>query len=215
MNKPQKLIIFFAVLFVLSLVFICSIFNGIIVLDHSAETPGDGALVTWKGYNYVQCFGEYHEGKRIAKTNNGSYLKEVEEDPSHTFIVIRSFLDQQLLVREDYSIPTSGNITAVFWNKEKISDERFCEAVVQILSVAKTDFEYETDAIFALKENQHMRQLYVCYDDCPIGTDFKGYLGKVDNKWVITTELPDKDNNTVKCYTIPQEYHALLNEYLT
>lgn len=223
LNKSKKWRwIFLSILCILFLIVVL-IYNGVIITDHSAQEAVEGAVVTWKGNSYNYCSGEYHEGKRIAKTNEGSYLKEVEEDPTHTFIVIRSFLDQQLLVRDDYIIPTTGDVTAVFWNREKINNKDFCEAVMKIESVASTDFKYETDGIFQLKDGQQMRRLYFCYEDCPIGTDFKGYMGKVNDKWVITTKISDDQNNpdgspkpyTVECYTIPSEYHEILDKYLT
>ena len=36
-------------------------------------------------------------------------INEVKEDPTHTFIVLRSFLDQWLLVQEDYVIPSNSD----------------------------------------------------------------------------------------------------------
>lgn len=73
--------------------------NGIIVFDHSGQRRGEG--VFWNGSMYILCSGEYSEGKTIAKTEDGWRINEVKEDDSHTFIVMRSFLDQYLLVKED------------------------------------------------------------------------------------------------------------------
>ena len=96
--------------------------NGIIVFDHSGVRRGEG--VYWNNALYVPASGEYSEGKTIAKTNDGWQINEVEEDDTHTFIVMRSFLDQSLLVREDYEIPRSGEITTLFWNGKDISVRR-------------------------------------------------------------------------------------------
>ena len=108
--------------------------NGIIVLDHSAQRRGDG--VYWQGSLYVPCSGEYSEGKTIAKTEAGWHINEVKEDPSHTFIVLRSFLDQSLLVKEDYQIPTEGSVTSVVWGKQKIIDK-----VMEILEATHDEVE--------------------------------------------------------------------------
>ena len=42
-------------------------------------------------------------------TTIGLRINEIAEDPTHTFIVLRSFMDQWLLVREDYIIPADGS----------------------------------------------------------------------------------------------------------
>ena len=93
------------------LVVVLLIANGIIVFDHSGVRRGEG--VYWNNTLYVLCSGEYAEGKTIAKTNDGWQINEVEEDDTHTFIVMRSFLDDSLLVREDYDIPNSREITTL------------------------------------------------------------------------------------------------------
>lgn len=195
--------------------------TGVLLFDRSAERQGEG--VYWNGVVYQPCAGEYTEGKTIAKTTDGSRINEVEEDDTHTFIVLRSFLDQYLLVREDYAIPSSGEITTVFWNGEEIADAAFRDAVTAILSVAETDMEYVTDGIYQLTGGQHMRPLFVGYQNCPIGTEFKGYMGQINGQWVITTDIADDRTNvdgspkscTVGCYTIPPTYHEILNQYLS
>ena len=117
--------------------------NGIIVFDHSAQRRGEG--VYWKGSLYVPCSGEYSEGKTIAKTEDGWHINEVKEDPSHTFIVLRSFLDQSLLVKEDYQIPTEGSVTSAVWGKRKITDEEFLKTISELISQATSDYSYETE----------------------------------------------------------------------
>ena len=83
--------------------------SGILVFDHSAQRGFENS-VTWKGHTYVEySYSGYHEGKTVAKTTDGFRINEIKEDPTHTFIVLRSFLDQWLLVREDYTIPTDGS----------------------------------------------------------------------------------------------------------
>lgn len=220
MHKAKKTLRILGMLFLCAAVlFVFAVYRGVIVFDHSAERGFENS-VTWKGHTYISCVAAYHEGKTIAKTTDGWEINEVKEDPSHTFIVLRSFLDQHLLVLEDYAIPTLGKVTAAFWNGEKIVDAAFCEAVTQIVLTAKTDFTYQTDAIFQLTDQQHMRTLFFCYEDCPIGTEFKGYMGKVDGRWVITTEIQSYDRSlsepqTVACYTIPQEYYSVLEPYFS
>lgn len=186
--------------------------NGIIVFDHSGVRRGEG--VYWNDVLYVPASGEYSEGKTIAKTNDGWQINEVEEDDTHTFIVMRSFLDQSLLVREDYDIPKSGEITALFWNGKAIADEEFIRAVTEILARVEANFEYFTDGIFQLKDNQHMRLLCAGYDGCPIATEYIGYMGTVDGTWYLTVGQPVSEG-AITCYAIPEMYIDILSRYLS
>ncbi len=193
--------------------------KGVIVFDHSAIRRGEG--VYWKAVLYMPCSGEYTEGKTIAKTGDGWKINEVEEDDTHTFIVLRSFLDQYLLVREDYEIPVSGNITTAFWGDEAIYDREFCELVEDILRYAKSDFQYETEGLFQRTDEQEMETLYVGYEGCPIGTEYMGYMGKIHGTWYITTRIDSEQRGEdgapkpyqVWCYTIPEKYIELLEVF--
>ncbi len=192
-----------------------------VVLDHSAEFSG-GTLI-YRGESYVSCSGRYSEGKTIAKTGTGDWrVNEVDEDDSHTFVVVRSFLDQELYVRADYLIPKSGKISIAHWGTKSITDAEFCSALEDILSNAKTDYEYMTDAIFTRSDSQIMRDIYVGYGECPIATEYIGYLGTVNGKWYITTEISHDSYNPdgspkqykVSCYTIPDQYAEILSSCL-
>ncbi len=82
------------------------LFNtGIIVLDHSAVYKGE--IVEWKGKTYVVSGStNYTEGKKVlAKTTDGWQVIEVEEDPTHNAIVLRSFIDNFFYVAVDYEFP--------------------------------------------------------------------------------------------------------------
>lgn len=102
-NKPiMKRII------IISICLGCVIFylfsSGIIVLDNSAVYKGE--IVEWKGKTYVVSGStNYTEGKRIAKTKDGWSINEVEEDPTHNAIVLRSFIDNFFYVAVDYEFP--------------------------------------------------------------------------------------------------------------
>lgn len=221
MVKKKKLRPLIVIALVGSVLIALLVAKGVIVFDNSAERRGEG--VYWNEVLYVLCSGEYTEGKTIAKTKDGSRINEVEEDNTHTFIVIRSFIDQNFLVRDDYQIPTSGTITTAFWNEKAIKDEAFYDIISEILEEAVTDFEYETDGIYQLNDKQKMRSLYVGYDDCPIATSYIGYLGMVDGTWYITTEISSDQYNVngspkpymVSCYTIPEEYIEILEDYFS
>ena len=216
----KSLILLLALAVVILAVAALLIAQGVIVFDRSGQRRGEG--VYWNGGLYMPASGEYTEGRTIAKTEDGWQINEVEEDSSHTFVVLRSFLDQSLLVRDDYEIPNSGEITCVFWDGKKIEDEMFCDTIADILSRASGDFSFVTEAIYQSNDTQNMKVLYVGYEGCPIGTEYIGYLGTVEGSWCITTTIsPDQHNSdgspkpyTVWCYTIPVEYEDILDNYM-
>ena len=186
--------------------------SGVFVFDRSAIVHMEG--MTWKGQDYSIVSGEYTEGRTIAKSKNGWKINEVKEDPSRTFVVARSFLDQHLYVSDDYTVPTSGKITKVCWNGEYIENEEFLQALTQIDSARTTSFDYETEAIFVLNDSQRMKQLYFAYENCPVATVNKGWLGKIDGEWVITTYISSNQKSyTVGCYSITDKYLQILEKY--
>ena len=188
--------------------------DGVFVSDHSAEYTG--SKLTWDGKTYSASAGDYTEGRIIAKTEDGWDIHEVKEDPDHHFLVVRSFLDQQLFVSDDYTVPESGNLTTASWNGTYITDPDFLKAISEIQAQKNTSFMYATEGITSYTDDQRMRSLYVAYENCPVATIFAGYLGKVNDRWVITTEIeqvPYPQPYTVGCYVIPNEYVSLLEEY--
>ena len=66
-----------------------------------------------------------------------------------------------------------------------------------------------------------MKSIYFAYEDCPIATEYKGYLGKINGKWAITTYISSDQRHPngspkpylVGCYSIPEEYTSTLEKY--
>ena len=193
--------------------------KGILVFDYSAVRRGEG--VEWNGVFYEGCSAEYTEGKTIAKTKDGFNINEVVEDESHTFIVLRSFLDQYLLVREDYEIPTSGKINILFIKGEQIKDKEFIEAFTNILENKTSSFKYETDEEFEWNNNEQMKLVRVGYENCPIATSTVGYLGTVEGKWHFVEKNVKYDDylydelthTTVTYYPIEEKYHKIIEKH--
>lgn len=219
LSKPT--IICLCLFFVIPLGILVLLWNsGVFVFDHTAKVGFEGMV--WNNKNYSTISGEYTEGRTIAKSDDGGWkINEVKEDPSHTFIVARSFFDQYLYVSDDYTVPTSGKVTKVCWNGEYIENKEFIQALTKIDSAKTTSFDYETEAIFILNDNQRMKQLYFAYENCPVATVSKGWLGKINGKWVITTYISSDQNNKdgsprpymVGCFSIPDKYSQILEKY--
>lgn len=194
--------------------------SNLFVSDHSAIIYGDG--FKWKGVRYTEYAGSYTEGKTLAMDpDKTTIIEEVKEDPSHIFLVKRSFLDQYLCVRNDYIIPTDGEITAVCWDNKKITDPLFCRVFSEIYLNDGETFTYETDNIHFLSETQKMKDVYLCYDGCPVGTNFAGYMGKVNDIWVFADKLievkSDNESQDISyraiCKIVPEEYIPLFKKH--
>ena len=193
--------------------------NGAFILIRTADA--NLQHTTWNGKEYSPIGGKCTEGRTIARGQDSWVIDAVKEDPTHTFIVVRSFLDDHLFVADDYTVPTAGELTTVSWDDTYISDPLFLEAVSKIEEEKTTSFTYQTEAIFMHTENQFMEELYYAYENCPVATNFMGYMGKVNGEWVITTEISQDTRNEdgsaklypVSCYRIPSQYWDILSEY--
>lgn len=194
-------------------------YNDGCVIDYSARLYGFEGM-NWNGRSYSMIQGRYTEGKTIAKSEDGDWrINEVKEDPTHTFLVARSFLANYLYVADDYEIPTSGEITTVCWNGVYIDDKDFLKAMNEIDAIKTATFDYETDANFT--DDQDMKDLFFAYENCPVATEYKGYMGKINDKWTITTHIPLREYDddgfekpcTVSCFSIPDQYVSILEKY--
>lgn len=177
-----------------------------------------GNVLEWKGVTYIETSGIYIEGKTIAKTKDGSWhINEVKEDKTHTFIVLRSFLDQYLYVREDYKIPTSGSVTSVFIKNTRISNEDFCRSVEKIIVEDGESFIIETDNIYSKASEIHLS-----YENCPVATKHAGFIGFINNSWVyiepINTWVRNEDGPpkkyTVKCKIINKDHIPIIESHI-
>ena len=159
--------------------------RGIIVFDHSAQRAGEG--FRWKGELYIPASAaDYTEGKTIAKTTDNWQLNIVEEDESHTFMVMRSFLDQWLCVREDYECPKDGNVTAVYIDGKKIDNAELAAAAQYMLENFAPEREYAVESIRHDTETQQMSDISYCFEGCPVGIDRSGdHIGRIYGEWVL------------------------------
>ncbi|MBO5936074.1 MAG: hypothetical protein J6Q79_00495 [Clostridia bacterium] len=212
--KNKKVIILLGVVAVAVAAVVIMVLNGVIVLDRSGERLFENGL-RWKGNEYVAVSGKYKEGKTVAKTKDGLDINEVEGDDSHTFLVVRSFLDQWLVVRDDYEIPKSGKITKAYWSYQFIEDEEFLKALEEMINKVRPDFEYDLQGrgIYEHTDRQNMKELYIAFEGCTVPTVYLGYMGEIDGKLYLTTSKGY--NDTVYCYTIPEEYASVFESYLS
>lgn len=190
--------------------------QGVIVADHSAEYAGN---LYWNGRVYTSIADcPCKSGRALAKTKDGNWtVYALKEDPSHTFVLLSTFLDHYLFVAEDYSIPKTGRISKAVWNRKTIADEAFVNAVSSINGQKSLSFEYETEGIFIINEHQRMKELYYAYEDCPLATEYAGFLGKINGQWVITTGVSQRNEDgspkAYGVYVIPKEFHGVLEQY--
>lgn len=90
-------------------------------------------LVKIENINYVYSSFELSgEGKTIALIDN-YIIKAVPEDPSHTFLILRTFIDQNYIVREDYEIPTEGKVNCAYIDGKRTTADQVLSALTDII----------------------------------------------------------------------------------
>ncbi len=206
---------FFIVTICLLAVIIAVFASGVIVTDRSAVYSAEG--LNWNGSFYKSCSGFYEEGKTIAKTSDGNWnINEVKGDTEHNFVVVRSGLDDFLLVREDYKIPESGIPNTVYLGTKKISNREDCKIISDIFLN-----DSETFSVSATHEDvNNWQSVSIGFDGCPVAV-FRGYIGFTDGNYFFTVDLSDmkeKDDGsgepfTVLCKSVDKSCYAMLNEY--
>lgn len=178
-----------------------------------------GDTIHWKNNTYTISQGGHKEGERIAK-GDGFSLFSVG-DPTETFIVYRSFLDNALYVKEDFKIPVEGRITKISWGYEIFTAIDLCDTISKILEESKNleinRYESE-DPLFRLKPGLMMRTLYVAYEDTYVPTEYKGEIGVINGKWAITTSIKRESGENRVLYKanyilIPENYVDVLKDY--
>lgn len=213
MKKKQKFK--FILLGIIIFIFLKSCFN---YEKNPPEIFGD--TIHWKGNTYTISQGGHKEGERIAKGDGFSLFST--GDPTETFIVYRSFLDNALYVKEDFKIPTEGKITKLSWGYKIFTDKELCDTISKILEEIKNleinRYESE-DPLFRLKPGLVMRNLYVAYEDTYVPTKYKGEIGVINGKWAITTSTEEEIQKGIVIYKanyvfIPENYVNVLEDYL-
>lgn len=212
------------IVFLMAGLVICIYFlKEVVVWDHSAVCGGDVSIY-WNDVHYIGTGGVYEEGGTLARTKDMKRrIDVVVGDDEHIFVVNRSFYENWLLVREDYEIPEDGIITIAYWNHQRITDEDFLTAVSKLSKSIPEEKTHETiyDQIYGLTEEKQLSDLWVGYDDCPVGTKHLGFLGKYNGKWIFADnyeEIRQSNGGFVKatfdyCY-IPEELVSVFQTFM-
>lgn len=180
-------------------------------VDRTAKYVGEGDFLI-KGERYVSYpVGYTDEGRTVAKADNFDIM-EIPEDEDRNFLAVRSFLDNWTIVKESYEIPDSGKLNVAYCEYERIADGEKLHMVQSILDddfqgsfVIKTDAESEI--------NNATKSIYVGYEDCPVGTEWIGAIGNINDRLVFikTEDMKDGDLRYT-CYILNSEYQELYSE---
>ena len=192
----------------------CFILYHLLIIDHSAKFVFEETIY-WKNATYHRASGVgYKVGRTVAMAGNHS-ISLVKGDKSRSFIFVSSpLIGSDLYVRGDYIIPRYGQITAVFWDYYKITDIEFINAISEICQNNENSFEYHGEGLFILSETQRMKRVYLQYENCPVATDYVGFIGKLNDNWVMANEGRNTDGvYTVFCRIIPSSYISILEKY--
>ena len=206
MKKTMKVVV---IIVIVILLMIGGIFFHCWMLQRDGFVGGERVEIDGVRYRYVS-FELTKEGKTIGLLDDWK-INEISEDPSHTFLVVRSFLDQYYIVREDYQIPTEGKVSCAYIGQyERTEEPELLDALTEIL---KNEYTDGTEYFISNERgaNDTFRNISVGYEGCPVGTDHSiYYIGKVDCKWVVIfrDELGEWENDK-----LPAVYYELDDKY--
>lgn len=184
-------------------------------MQQSVITDGDVLLgfvrIADERYEYTY-FVTKGRTKKIAEIDNWK-IYEVSEDPDHIFLKMKSFTGEYYIVREDYQIPTEGNVSCAYVEGKRIDDEKTLEALTDILS---RKYDAGTPYCISGRKEEQDRWNYVVvgYEDCPVGTDHSIYaIGKVDSKWVVVfyNEVGDWEGDSLQViyHEVDEKYYEI------
>lgn len=224
----KAIIIILSVLLILCPIFYFLYIKGFFVTDYSAKL-GESNRLLWQGRTYwgtSNCYG-YDIGRLIVKGEPNLKLYEIENDPEHNYFFSSGFRDSELYRAEDYDpeINKGGKVRLAVWGGNIIQDFEFLKAITEIEAKKKTNLTIETDAIGEkIPNKQEMFELHLAYEKSPAADIKAGYLGKINGRWAITTNIPNHQyydyedgeihnkRHIVECYLIPEKYHDLLQK---
>lgn len=174
----------------------------------------EGTKLVVGGVTYIHKEFDYTDTGRTIAYVDGWTVSTIKEDPSRTFLRVHSFLDGYGYMREDYEIPTEGEITVVYLNdRYRYTFRSLCNMITDLrANLPAESFTIRTDAVYRYAES-----VSVGYEGCPIATKFVGYLGNINGKWIFIppTEIHYENDGYVErefvCYVIPERYHDILS----
>ena len=176
-------------------------------VDRTAVREGGYYIIG--GERYVEIPINFtKEGKTVAKGDSFK-INEIPEDKSHTFLTVRSFLDNRNIVKESYVIPTAGKLSVAYCGHERITGGKKRSMLQSIFDEAyQGSFVIKTNDRFDISNGT--KNIYVGYEDCPVGTDWIGCLGNINDRLVFIKEEDVRDEDLrYTCYILKDEYQGL------
>lgn len=152
---------------VLYIVLLCIILSA---CGNRENTYFEGQYLYMDGTKYVEATGLYKESNTIiGKTNDNYTIYEVDGDSEHNYIVVRSFLDQTLYVREDY-IKDKTAIEALCFTQnisEYVYEEGFIDIFIKELLECEEFVEIDSNSLMSYRKNGI--DVYVKYTNDSVG----------------------------------------------
>ncbi len=177
-------------------------------IDRNGKILLEGIM--FKDEEYAEkTFAFTKEGKIIGMADEWE-IREIPEDKNHNFLAVRHFLGNFYVVKKLYTIPTEGNVGVVYIDSKRYTDNEFIDAINYLLNE-------KIDEKFYIKTNNiahYAKKIYVGYEDCPVGTDYVGMVGNINDKLVyIKPKKYESGEQTYCCYIITGLARETLEKY--
>ena len=183
---PFRYFLLICLIIILALRLIPDIF----VQDHSAEEISSGTI-SWNGRIYKKSEGTFVSGGHSLATSKDRKwdLCSVKGDNNLDFVVMEGFLDNNGLYTA-IDIPTEGKLTAIYWKDKLITSPDFLRAISEICESDGTIYKFESKfSPFGLSDK--IGAIHMCYNNCPVAIDYKGYFGFINGQWMRTIKMTD------------------------
>ncbi|AUI87720.1 hypothetical protein BS333_15050 [Vibrio azureus] len=187
-------------------------------VDRTAKRYGDGLY--WKDVNYIAVGDNYTTPKNdqiLAEDQNGGSVIGFGEDNQHTYLMVDSFLDQRLFVREDYVPNDNGPLTAVALRGALVKSVEYGHRIKLLLEESKKARSKNCK----FNNINELSKVEYSYNDSRVTDFFAGYISFHNGAWVYVRRLNDdsfmdlyhRKNVNVECYEITDPHKVLTNNH--
>jgi len=184
--------------------------------DRTALTRGDGLY--WNKTQYSRVAGHYSTPSGVffvAKDQDGTNIIGYDVSAYYEYLFVTGFRNHYLVVRDDYQIKKSGQVTAISVRRKhiKLTPERI--KIKSILENSENTIQQGCTFI----TNNDLAEIQYSYNKSLVTDNSIGYISSTGGNWFYIKNLSKVNFNqlyhnkevTLGCYEIDSKYNELFN----